>query len=154
VRLTGIILITAVSSAALTGCALRDPRDDYGYGAGSDGLWNSHWELIDWNFPTSVTQGPIEAPKRITLERTAIGVTWATRNPLPLNDQLPAQDAPSAVSSDGPSRGANSAPAGGSGAAQPRAWGDHQTSDDAPAAANAAAPDGARAAARERDGAR
>jgi len=151
VRLTGIILITAVSSAALTGCALRDPRDDYGYGTGTDGLWNSHWELIDWNFPTSVTQGPIEAPKRITLERTAIGVTWATRNPLPLKDQLPAQDAPSAVSSEGPSRGANSAPAGGSGAAQ---WGDHQTSDDAPAAANAAAPDGARAAARERDGAR
>jgi len=154
VRLTGIILITAVSSAALTGCALRDPRDDYGYGTGTDGLWNSHWELIDWNFPTSVTQGPIEAPKRITLERTAIGVTWATRNPLPLKDQLPAQDAPSAVSSEGPSRGANFAPAGGSGAAPPRAWGDHQTSDDAPAAANAAAPDGARAAARERDGAR
>jgi hypothetical protein len=125
VRLTGIILIVAVSSAALTGCALRDPRDDYGYGSGSDGLWNSHWELIDWNFPTSVTQGPIEAPKRITLERTAIGVTWATRNPLPLKDQPPAQDAPS--------MGAD---------------------DAAPAPADAAAPDGARAAARERGGAR
>ncbi len=124
-RLTGIILIAAVSSAALTGCALRDPRDDYGYGSGSDGLWNSHWELIDWNFPTSVTQGPIEAPKRITLERTAIGVTWATRNPLPLKDQSPAQDAPS-VGAD----------------------------ESQPASADAAAPDGARAAARERGGAR
>lgn len=124
-RLTGIILIAAVSSAALTGCALRDPRDDYGYGSGSDGLWNSHWELIDWNFPTSVTQGPIEAPKRITLERTAIGVTWATRNPLPLKDQSPAQDAPS-IGAD----------------------------ESQPASADAAAPDGARAAARERGGAR
>ncbi len=124
-RLTGIILIAAVSSAALTGCALRDPRDDYGYGSGSDGLWNSHWELIDWNFPTSITQGPIEAPKRITLERTAIGVTWATRNPLPLKDQSPAQDAPS-VGAD----------------------------ESQPASADAAAPDGARAAARERGGAR
>jgi hypothetical protein len=125
VRLTGIILIAAVSSAALTGCALRDPRDDYGYGTGSDGLWNSQWQLIDWNFPTSVTQGPIEAPKRITLERTAIGVTWATRNPLPLQDQLPAQDAPR-VGAD----------------------------DAAPAPASASLPDGARAAARERGGAR
>ncbi len=123
-RLTGIILIAAVSSAVLTGCALRDPHDDYGYGSGSDGLWNSHWELIDWNFPTSVTQGPIEAPKRITLERTAIGVTWATRNPLPLNDQLPAQDAPM-VGAD----------------------------ESQPAPANAA-PDGTRAAGRERGGAR
>ena len=124
-RLTGIILIAAVSSAALTGCALRDPRDDYGYGSGSDGLWNSHWELIDWNFPTSITQGPIEAPKRITLERTAIGVTWATRNPLPLKDQSPAQDAPS-IGAD----------------------------ESQPASADAAGPDGARAAARERGGAR
>ena len=123
-RLTGIILIAAVSTAALTGCALRDPRDDYGYGTGTDGLWNSSWELVDWNFPTSVTQGPIEAPKRLQLERTAIGVTWATRNPLPLQDQLPAQDAP---------------PVSG---------------DTAPAPANASAPDGARAAARERGGVR
>ena len=124
-RLTGIILITAVSSAALTACALRDPRDDYGYGTGSDGLWNSHWELIDWNFPTSVTQGPIEAPKRITLERTAIGVTWATRNPLPLQEQSPAQDAPSVSSDEG-----------------------------APASAQASSPGDARVAARERGGAR
>jgi hypothetical protein len=151
VRLTGIILIAAVSSAALTGCALRDPRDDYGYGSGSDGLWNSNWELIDWNFPTSVTQGPIEAPKRITLERTAIGVTWATRNPLPLNDQLPAQDAPSAASSEAPPPAASSV----SEAAKPRAWGDHQSADDAMSApAAASTPGDARAAARERGGVR
>jgi len=37
---------------------------------------------------------PVEAPKRIRLERTAIGVTWATRNPLPLSDNLAPADAP------------------------------------------------------------
>jgi hypothetical protein len=50
--------------------------------------------LIDWNFPTSLNQPPVEAPKRIRLERTAIGVTWATRNPLPLSDNLAPADAP------------------------------------------------------------
>lgn len=99
-RLTGIILIAA-AAAAVAGCALRDPRDDYAYGNASDGLWNSTFDpLIDWRFPTSSNQGPIEAPKRFRLERTAIGVTWATRNPLPLNDQSPAQDAPAAASAD------------------------------------------------------
>ena len=99
-RLTGIMLIVAVGSAALAGCALRDPRDNYAYGGNSDGLWHRNFELVDWNFPTSVNQGPIEAPKRLRLERTAIGVTWATRNPLPLNEQAPAQEAPAPVSSD------------------------------------------------------
>jgi hypothetical protein len=94
-------LIVAVGSAALAGCALRDPRDDYAYSRASDGLWgDTPFELIDWNFPTSVNQGPIEAPKRIRLERTAIGVTWATRNPLPLKDESPVQDAPRKVSAD------------------------------------------------------
>jgi hypothetical protein len=101
------MLIVAVGSAALAGCALRDPHADYAYGQGSDGLWNSNFELIDWNFPTSVNQGPIERPERIRLERTAIGVTWATRNPLPLKDQLPSQDAPQPVSAD---EGAPNAP--------------------------------------------
>ncbi len=94
------MLIVAVGSAALAGCALRDPRDDYAYGGGADGLWNSNFELIDWNFPTSVNQGPIEAPKRIRLERTAIGVTWATRNPLPLKDEAPALEPASAANPD------------------------------------------------------
>ena len=63
--------------------------------AASEGLWgDAPFELIDWNFPTSRNQPPIEAPKRIRLERTAIGVTWATRNPLPLSDNLAPRDAP------------------------------------------------------------
>ena len=52
------------------------------------------FELIDWNFPTSLNQPPVEAPRRIRPERTAIGVTWATRNPLPLSDNLAPADAP------------------------------------------------------------
>ena len=97
-RLTGIMLVAAIGTASLAGCALRDPRTDYAYSRASDGLWgDTAFELIDWNFPTSLNQPPIEAPKRIRLERTAIGVTWATRNPLPLSDNLAPYDAPTAA---------------------------------------------------------
>ena len=102
-RVTGIMLVAAVGAAALAGCALRDPRSDYAYSRASDGLWgDAPFELIDWNFPTSLNQPPVEPPKRIRLERTAIGVTWATRNPLPLSDNLAPYDAPppSAVKAD------------------------------------------------------
>src|SRR6476661_6382654 len=91
------MLSIALVSVALAGCALRDTRDDYAYSRASDGLWgDTPFELIDWNFPTSLNQPPIEAPKRIRLERTAIGVTWATHNPLPLSDNLAPYDAPPA----------------------------------------------------------
>ena len=87
-RLTGIMLVIA-AGCAVAGCALRDPRSDYAYSRASDGLWGDRpFELIDWNFPTSVNQGPIEVPERMRLERTAIGVTWATRNPLPLSESV------------------------------------------------------------------
>jgi len=97
------MLVAAVGAALVAGCALRDPRTDYAYSRASDGLWgDAPFELIDWNFPTSLNQPPVEAPKRIRLERTAIGVTWATRNPLPLSDNLAPYDAPttSAVKAD------------------------------------------------------
>ena len=114
-RLTGIMLIAAVGVAMLAGCALRDPRADYAYSRASDGLWgDAAFELIDWNFPTSRNQPPIEAPKRIRLERTAIGVTWATRNPLPLSDNLaPYDSAPTiaAQANDGAVSSNASAPA-------------------------------------------
>jgi len=93
-RLAGIMLVTIVGAAALGGCALRDVRDNYAYSRASDGLWgDTAFELIDWNFPSSMNQPPIEAPKRFRPEKTAIGVTWATRNPLPLTDNLPPIDA-------------------------------------------------------------
>lgn len=137
-RLTGMMLVVAVGSAALGGCALRDPRDHYGYGRGTDGLWESSFELIDWNFPTSVNQGPVVRPERLVLEPTAIGVTWATRNPIPINEQEPAQDAPSPASADEHSPSPASA--------------DETTAPGA--APTPARADAEPAAARERDGAR
>ena len=116
---TGIMLVTAVVVATLGGCALRDTRDDYAYSRATDGLWgDTPLEIIDWNFPTSLNQGPIEAPKRIRLERTAIGVTWATRNPLPLSDNLAPLDAPATapVTANDDARRAES-PAGANGTA-------------------------------------
>jgi hypothetical protein len=96
-RLTGMMLVATACAAMLAGCALRDPRGPYAYSGASDGLWgDTAFELIDWNFPTSLNQPPIEAPKRLRLEPTAIGVTWATRNPLPLADNLAPYDAPPA----------------------------------------------------------
>src|SRR6185437_3279580 len=97
VRLAGIICAIAAVTV-LAGCALRETRDDYAFSRASDGLWgDKSFELIDWNFPTSRNQPPIEAPKRLRLERTAIGVTWAIRNPLPLSDNLAPRDAPPAL---------------------------------------------------------
>jgi hypothetical protein len=89
------MLVGVVGAALLAGCALQDPRADYAHSRASDGLWgDTAFELIDWNFPTSLNQPPVEAPKRFRPERTAIGVTWATRNPLPLSDNLAPYDAP------------------------------------------------------------
>ncbi|HET9748237.1 MAG TPA: hypothetical protein VFS06_02940 [Casimicrobiaceae bacterium] len=97
------------AAGMISGCALRDVRDDYDRSQASAGLWESDrpFELIDWNFPTSRNQPPLEAPKRIRLDRTAIGVTWATRNPLPLSDNVAPNDPPRA-GDDGPA--ANKAP--------------------------------------------
>jgi hypothetical protein len=126
-RFAGIMLVAAVVVATLAGCALRDPRDDYAYSRASDGLWEgAGYDLIDWNFPTSQNQPPVEGPKRIRLERTAIGVTWATRNPLPLSDNLPAQNlqAPAASNDE-----AAASPPPGSAPATPGAAGGPAASD-------------------------
>lgn len=102
-RVTGIILVATMVAATLAGCALRDPRDDYGYSRG-DGLWDTDYGLIDWNFPTARNQGPIEVPKRLHLDRTAIGTTWATYNPWPRSGPATAQgksQSPAAQDDDG-----------------------------------------------------
>jgi hypothetical protein len=117
-RLAGIMLVAAIGTCVMAGCALRDPRSDVAYSRASDGLWgDTAFELIDWNFPTSLNQPPVEAPKRIRLERTAIGVTWATRNPLPLSDNLAPRDAPVATD-DTSSSAATARPGAGSAAAE------------------------------------
>src|SRR5690349_24937991 len=85
-------MLAIAAGVVLAGCAARD---DYSLSSASDGLWgDTRFDLVDWNFPTSRNQPPIEVPKRLRLDRTAIGVTWATRNPLPLSDNLAPIDAP------------------------------------------------------------
>jgi hypothetical protein len=87
-----------VGALLVSGCALRDPRDSYAYGRSSDGLWDADYDLLlDWNFPTSSSLGPVEAPKRFKPERPAIGVPWATGNPL---RPLDAAQAPGSESGD------------------------------------------------------
>lgn len=77
-------VVAAVGGVLLvSGCALFDPRDSYAYGQTGMGLWDVEYNLLlDWNFPTSANQGPLEAPKRFRPERPAIGVPWATGNPM------------------------------------------------------------------------
>jgi len=124
-RLTGIMLVATVCTAMLAGCALRDSRTDYAYSGASDGLWgDTAFELIDWNFPTSQNQGPIEAPKRFRLERTAIGVTWATRNPLPLADNLAPYDTPTPAARADEGKAAATATAGAVAAGTPAVAGE------------------------------
>ena len=87
-------LLALASAVLVSGCALRDPRDSYAYGR-SDGLWDADYDLLlDWNFPTAANQGPLLPPKRFKPERPAIGVPWATGNPLVPRD---AAQAPSAA---------------------------------------------------------
>jgi hypothetical protein len=77
------LVVAALAGAVLvSGCALRDPRDSYAYGR-TDGLWDADYDfLLDWRFPTTATEGPLLAPQRFKPGRPAIGVPWATGNPL------------------------------------------------------------------------
>jgi hypothetical protein len=97
-------LLALLGALLVCGCALRDPRDSYAYGRVADGLWDADYDLlVDWNYPTAANQGPLEAPKRFRPERTAIGVPWATGNPLaPPKEkgQAPAVEPSGAASAD------------------------------------------------------
>ena len=92
-----ICLLALIGVTLVCGCALRSPRDSYAYGRMADGLWDAEYDLlIDWNFPTSANQGPLVAPQRFRPERPAIGVPWATGNPMhprPEQGQAPALEA-------------------------------------------------------------
>ena len=108
------LCVLALSGALLvSGCALRDPRDSYAYGRVADGLWDAEYDfLLDWNFPTSQNQPPLEAPKRFRPEKPAIGVPWATGNPLaPPGDKAQAAGLePSAAAHDDDAQRAAAAP--------------------------------------------
>ena len=86
-------LSLAAATVVLTsGCAMYDTR--YDYSRLSAGLGDYQESIIDWNFPTSTNQGPLLPPQRFRGYPAAIGVTWATGNPMPWNrTQAPAADA-------------------------------------------------------------
>jgi hypothetical protein len=73
-------LIVAVA-VLVSGCALQDTRYDYSRLAA--GLGDYDESIIDWNFPTSTNQGPLLPPERFRPVRPAIGVPWATSDPMP-----------------------------------------------------------------------
>jgi hypothetical protein len=73
-------LIVAVA-VLVSGCALQDTRYDYSRLAA--GLGDYDESIIDWNFPTSTNQGPLLPPERLRPVRPAIGVPWATSDPMP-----------------------------------------------------------------------
>ena len=78
-RRTRCLLI--VVAMLVSGCALQDTRYDYSRLAA--GLGDYDESIIDWNFPTSTSQGPLLAPERFRPVRPAIGVPWATSDPMP-----------------------------------------------------------------------
>ena len=66
----------------LSGCALQDTRyDNSGSAAGFGPDYNP--TILDWNFPTATNQGPLLPPERFRPVLPAIGVPWATGNPMP-----------------------------------------------------------------------
>ena len=92
------LIVAALAGAVLvSGCALRDARDSYANGR-SDDLWGAEPDfLLVWRFPTTASEGPLLPPERFKPGRPAIGVPWATGNPLVPRD---ADLAPSAEASD------------------------------------------------------
>src|SRR5437660_10487519 len=73
-------LIVAIA-VLVSGCALQDTRYDYSRLAA--GLGDYDESIIDWNFPTSTNLGPLLPPERFRPVRPAIGVPWATSDPMP-----------------------------------------------------------------------
>ena len=91
------LVVAALAGAVLvSGCALRDARESYAYGR-TDDLWGAEPDfLLVWRFPTTASEGPLLPPERFKPGRPAIGVPWATGNPLVPRD---ADLAPSAEAS-------------------------------------------------------
>jgi hypothetical protein len=98
-----LALCSAVAAVS-SGCALQDTRYDYS----RNGLPFADFDesILDWNFPTATSQGLLLPPERLRPVRPAIGVPWATGNPMPWSNMAPISDAasaPSASAHDSPS---------------------------------------------------
>ena len=97
-------LLAVVAGAAVlaSGCAMQDTRYDYSRNA----LPFSDYDesILDWNFPTTTSQGLLLPVERLRPWRPAVGVPWANGNPMPWNNQMPVSDSasePSAAPHDG-----------------------------------------------------
>ena len=89
--------LAAAALVMISGCA----GQRYDYTGSYAGAGEYYPSIIDWNFPTTTSQGPLEPPQRLIGYRPAIGVPWATGEPLPWRNNLaPAPDA--APRSDAP----------------------------------------------------
>ena len=91
-------LAVAAIAALGSGCALQDTRYDYSRNALPFADYDD--SILDWNFPTTTNQGLLTPPERLRPVRPALGVPWATYDPLARNNQAPVGDAPPAVSAD------------------------------------------------------
>jgi hypothetical protein len=92
-RATYRLLIGAAAAMFVSGCALQDSR--YENSRLAVGLGDYDESIIDWNFPTSTSQGPLLPPERFRPWPAAIGVPWATNGDAPpsRNDLAPLSDA-------------------------------------------------------------
>jgi hypothetical protein len=91
-----LLTLSAAVAVASSGCALQDTRYDYS----RNGLPFADFDesILDWNFPTPTSQGPLLPPERLRPTRPAIGVPWANGNPMPWSNQTPISDSVNAPS--------------------------------------------------------
>ena len=97
-----LLTLGAAATLLASGCALQDTRYDYSRNALPFADYDE--SILDWNFPTTTSQGPLLPPERLQPWRPAIGVPWANGNPMPWNNQSPVSDSarePSAGSHEG-----------------------------------------------------
>jgi len=88
-----LLALGAAAIVLTSGCALQDTRYDYSRNALPFADYDE--SILDWNFPTTTSQGPLLPPERLRPWRPAIGVPWANGNPMPWNNQLPVSDSAS-----------------------------------------------------------
>lgn len=95
-----LLVIGAAVTVCASGCALQDTR--YENSRRMTGLGDYDESILDWNFPTATSQGPLLPPERLRPFPPAIGVPWANGDPLfPRSNQMPVADATPAPETSG-----------------------------------------------------
>ncbi|MET0204726.1 MAG: hypothetical protein ABWY07_01575 [Burkholderiales bacterium] len=88
-----LLAVGAAAAVLASGCALQDTRYDYSRNALPFADYDE--SILDWNFPTTTSQGPLLPPERLYPWRPAIGVPWANGDPMRWNNQMPASESAS-----------------------------------------------------------